>query len=163
MPRKYRIIGSLFVLLLALDQASKAVIEHFFFLHESKEVIPGFFNLTYVQNRGAAFGMFDTLPWAATIFVIIALIAIVVTLLYIRRIEAREVWNPVSFALILTGAAGNLIDRFRLGSVVDFLDFYYRGWHWPAFNVADSCITIGVTLLAIKILLDGKTIDEGET
>jgi signal peptidase II len=163
MSRKYRIIGSLFVILLALDQASKAVIEHFFLLHESREVISGFFNLTYVQNRGAAFGMFGTLPWAATIFVIVALIAIVVIFLYIRQIKAREVWTPVSFALILTGAIGNLIDRFRLGSVVDFLDFYYRGWHWPAFNVADSCITIGVTLLAIKILLDGKTTVEGGT
>jgi signal peptidase II len=157
MPRKYRIIGLLFVFLLALDQASKAVIERFFFLHESSEVIPGFFNLTYVRNRGAAFGMFGTLPWAATIFVIIALIAIVIILLYIRQIKAREVWTPACFALILTGAVGNLIDRFRLGSVVDFLDFYYRGWHWPAFNVADSCITIGVILLAIKILIDGET------
>jgi signal peptidase II len=162
MPRKYRIIGSLFVFLLALDQASKAVIERFFFLHESREVIPRFFNLTYVQNKGAAFGMFGTLPWAATIFVIIALIAIVIILLYIRQIKAGEVWMPVCFALILTGAAGNLIDRFRLGSVVDFLDFYYRGWHWPAFNVADSCITIGVTLMAIKILLDRETtVNEG--
>jgi signal peptidase II len=157
MPRKYWIIGSLFVLLLALDQASKAVIERFFFLHESREVIPGFFNLSYVQNRGAAFGMFGTLPGAATIFVVVAFIAIVIILFYIRRISAREVWTPVSFALILTGAVGNLIDRFRLGSVVDFLDFYYRGWHWPAFNVADSCISIGVILLAIKILMDGQT------
>ena len=65
MPRKYRIIGSLFVFLLALDQASKAVIERFFFLHESREVIPGFFNLTYVRNRGAAFGMLGTLPWVS--------------------------------------------------------------------------------------------------
>jgi signal peptidase II len=158
MPRKYRIIGSLFVFLLALDQGSKAVIERFFFLHESKEVIPGFFNLTYVQNRGAAFGMFGTLPWAATIFVIIALIVIVIILFYMRQIAGRVVWTPVYFALILTGAVGNLIDRFRLGSVVDFLDFYYRDWHWPAFNVADSCITIGVTLLAIKILLGGDTV-----
>ena len=116
-----------------------------------------------MQNKGAAFGLLGTLPGAATLFVIIALIAIVLILLYIRQIKAREVWTPVCFALILTGAVGNLIDRFRLGSVVDFLDFYYRGWHWPAFNVADACITIGVMLLAIKILFDGGTaIKEGD-
>ena len=161
MQRKYWIIGIIFAFFLGLDQASKCLIERFFFVHESREVIPGFFNITYVLNKGAAFGLFGTLPGAATLFVIIALIAIALILMYIRQIQAREVWAPVCFALILTGAAGNLFDRFRLGSVVDFLDFYYLGWHWPAFNVADTCITIGVTLLAIRILLDGgKTIKE---
>jgi signal peptidase II len=163
MQRKYWIIGIIFALLLALDQASKCLIERFYFVHESREVIPGFFNITYVQNKGAAFGLFGTLPGAAILFVIIALIAIALILLYIRQIQAREVWTPVCFALILTGAVGNVIDRFRLGSVVDFLDFYYFGWHWPAFNVADACITIGVTLLAIRILFDGGTaIKEGD-
>jgi signal peptidase II len=161
MQRKYWIAGSIFAFLLALDQASKCLIQRFFFVHESKEIIPGFFNITYVQNKGAAFGLLGTLPGASTLFVIIALMAIVLILMYIRQIKEEDVWILLCFALILTGAVGNLIDRFRLGSVVDFLDVYYRGWHWPAFNVADSCITIGVILLAIKILLDGgKTAKE---
>ena len=152
MKRKYIIWLIVFCDLLALDQATKHLIEHSFSLHQIREVIPGLFAITHVQNTGAAFGLLADLPQSATIFVVISLMAIVLILAYFRWIKEQEVWTPLCLSLVLTGAVGNLIDRFRLGAVVDFLDFQYSGWHWPAFNVADASITIGVILLAIKIL-----------
>jgi signal peptidase II len=156
MKRKYLILLIVFVICLALDQASKLLIERHIPLHQAIEVIPGFFAIVHVENRGAAFGMLAGLPGAGTLFVVISLIAIVLICAYFRWLKDEEVWSPLCLALVLTGAVGNLIDRFRLGSVVDFLDVYYRGWHWPAFNVADASITIGVLLLALKILLGEK-------
>jgi signal peptidase II len=152
MKRKYRILAICFFCLLALDQATKLLIVRHIPLHHAIDVIPGFFAIAHVENRGAAFGLLAHLPAAGTLFVVVSLIAILFICVYFRWIEEQEVWNPICLALILTGAVGNLIDRLRLGSVVDFLDVYYRGWHWPAFNVADSCITVGVLLLALKIL-----------
>lgn len=156
MKKKYIILLIVFCILLTLDQGTKHLIEHFFPLHQIREVIPGFFAITHVQNTGAAFGLLAGLPAAAIIFVIISLMAITLILAYFHWIKDQEVWTPLCLSLVLTGAAGNLIDRFRLGSVIDFLDFQYRGWHWPAFNVADASITIGVILLAIKILWGEK-------
>jgi signal peptidase II len=156
MKKKYRILLIVFVILLALDQASKLLIERHFPLYQSRQVIQGFFAITHVQNRGAAFGLLANLPGAGTLFVIISLLAIALIITYFRSIKAKEVWTPLCLALVLTGAMGNLIDRFRLGGVVDFLDVYYKGWHWPAFNVADASITIGVLLLALKILWGEK-------
>ena len=156
MKRKYSIMLIVFCILLALDQASKLVIDHYVPMHQSREVITGFFNIVHVQNRGAAFGFLSHIPGAAHIFLITSLIAIALILVYFRWIKEGEVWTPICLSLVLTGAVGNLIDRFRLGSVIDFFDFHYAGWHWPAFNVADASITIGVVLLAIKILLGEK-------
>jgi signal peptidase II len=156
MKRKYWILLIVFVILLVLDQASKVLIERNVLLHQAIEIIPGFFAIVHVQNRGAAFGLLAGLPGAGTFFVIISLIAIVLICAYFHWIKDNEVWTPLCLALVLTGAVGNLLDRFRLGSVVDFLDVQYRGQHWPAFNVADSCITVGVLLLALKILWGEK-------
>jgi signal peptidase II len=156
MKRKYRILVIIFVICLALDQASKLLIERHIPLHQARDIIPGLFAIVHVQNKGAAFGMLAGIPGAGTFFVVISLIAIVFICVYFRWVKEEEVWTPLCLALVLTGAVGNLIDRFRLGSVVDFLDVQYRGWHWPAFNVADSCITIGVLLLALKILWGEK-------
>jgi signal peptidase II len=154
MKRKHWILLIVFCLLLALDQGSKLAIERSLPLYHSREVevIPGFFTITHVQNRGAAFGLLGNVPGAGTIFVIVSLVAICLILIYVRQIKEGESWVPLCLSLVLAGAAGNLIDRFRLGSVVDFLDFHYGGWHWPAFNVADASITVGVVLLALKIL-----------
>ncbi len=156
MKRKYWILLICFVILLVLDQASKVLIESHVPLHHAIEIIPGFFAIVHVENRGAAFGLLAGLSGAGTFFVVISLIAIVLICAYFRWIKDDEVWTPFCLALVLTGAVGNLIDRFRLGSVVDFLDVQYKGWHWPAFNVADSCITVGVLLLALKILWGEK-------
>ena len=156
MKRKYRILLIVFCILLVLDQVSKLVIDQYVPLHQSREVIAGLFNIVHVQNKGAAFGLLAHIPGAAHIFVITSLIAIVLILVYFRLVKDREVWTPLCLSMILAGAVGNLIDRFRLGSVIDFLDFHYKGWHWPAFNVADASITIGVILLALKILWGEK-------
>jgi len=156
MKRKYRILLIVFCILLALDQASKLLIERYFPLYQAREVIPGFFAIAHVQNRGAAFGLLADLPAAGILFVVISLIAIALIIAYFRWIKEEEVWIPLCLALVLTGAMGNLIDRLRLGVVVDFLDCHYKGWHWPAFNVADASITIGVLLLAIKVLWGEK-------
>ena len=112
----------------------------------SYPVYPGIFQLTLVKNSGVAFGLFK----GYSIPVTIATIAMIVGLLWslIRRSESKRFLFSLSFAFILGGAAGNLIDRFRFGGVIDFLDFRV----WPVFNVADSCITIGAALLAWQIL-----------
>ena len=163
MKKKYSILVVTFCILLAADQASKLLIAHYVPLHHSRVVIPGFFALVHVQNKGAAFGLLAHIPAASTIFVVISLIAVALILVYFRSVKPGEVWTPFSLSLIVTGAVGNLIDRFRVGRVVDFLDFHYHGWHWPAFNVADASITIGVILLALKILWGQQEGAEKET
>ncbi len=152
MKRNYRIVLIIFVLLLALDQGSKLYIERHVPLYHSTEAIAGFLNITHVQNKGAAFSLLAEREGATIIFIVVSCVAIVLILYYLRRIEEGELWTPLCLSLILTGAVGNLIDRFRLGGVVDFLDFHYKGWHWPAFNVADASISIGVILFAMKVL-----------
>ncbi|RLB07173.1 MAG: signal peptidase II [Deltaproteobacteria bacterium] len=156
MKRKYRILLIIFTLLLALDQSSKFYIERNLPLHYSIVAINGVLNITHVQNRGAAFGLMANRQGSSTFFILISFLVIAFILYYFRRIEQGQLWTPFCLSLILTGAVGNLIDRFRLGGVVDFLDFHYKSWHWPAFNVADASITIGVLFLALKILYGGK-------
>jgi signal peptidase II len=156
MKRKYQILLIVFCILLVLDQVSKLAIEYSLTLHNARVIVPGIFAITHVQNKGAAFGLLAHIPGAAHIFVITSLIAIALILVYFRLVKDREVWTPLCLSMILAGAVGNLIDRFRLGSVIDFLDFHYKGWHWPAFNVADASITVGVILLALKILWGEK-------
>jgi signal peptidase II len=119
-------------------------------------IIDGFFSLTLVMNPGLAFGMLGGVPetfrWVVGLLSIGAVV--VLALLAARLLVGGGVWTRVALGLIFGGAAGNLIDRVRFGAVVDYLDFYYRGYHWPAFNVADSAITVGVTVLAIRMLMD---------
>ena len=106
-----------------------------------------FFNLVLVMNPGASFSFLaDAGGWQRWFFIVLAL-AISVWLLVLLRQHARERLMPAALALVLGGALGNVIDRFRFGAVVDFLDFHVAGWNWPAFNVADSAITVGVILL----------------
>jgi len=122
----------------------------------SVPVIDGFFSLTLVMNPGLAFGMLgglpETLRWMVGLLSIGAVVILAV--LAARLLVGGGLWTRLALGLIFGGAAGNLIDRVRFGAVVDFLDFYLRGYHWPAFNVADSAITVGVTVLAIRMLMD---------
>jgi signal peptidase II len=117
-------------------------------------LIPGFFNLTYVRNSGAAFGLFADLPSAvrAPLFTAVSVGALVLLLFLLRGLRPEQWGLRVALASVLGGAIGNLIDRVRHGDVVDFLDVHWRGYHWPAFNVADSCITLGVAVLLISSL-----------
>lgn len=144
----------LIFLVVALDQASKLWIVGHFSLYETLPLIPGLFNLTYLTNTGAAFGMLagEQALWRQLFFVGVGVVALgAITYLY-RRLRGASVWYGIALALIAGGAIGNLIDRLRLGSVIDFLDFYIRGHHWPAFNIADSAITVGVAIFLIMNL-----------
>ena len=156
MKLKYRLLLVTFIGLLVLDQGSKLCVERYVPLHYSREVIKGILNITHIQNPGAAFGLMADHRQSFYLFTAITLAAIGVLIYYFRRVSERDRLISVALSLIITGAVGNLIDRLRLGAVVDFLDFHYKYWHWPAFNVADAAITIGLSLLAIKLLWGGR-------
>lgn len=141
------------VAVLVLDQLTKAVVAATIPLHSSIQVVQGFFDLTHVKNRGAAFGLFATIesPLRALFLNSVAFLVFFAVLVYAMKSSATWVRLQVGLALILGGAIGNLVDRIRFGSVTDFLDFYIGSHRWPAFNVADSAISVGVCLLALDI------------
>jgi signal peptidase II len=133
----------------ALDQLTKTWIASSLDLYETVPVIPGFFSLTHITNTGAAFGfMAGKDAWRHTFFQVVSVVALGVLIYLFRSSSARTLSFFWGCALILGGASGNLIDRLRHRSVTDFLDFYVDTLHWPAFNVADSAITLGGVLLA---------------
>ena len=133
------------ILLLALlDQASKILVLLFIPFQESMVVVPGFFNLTHVYNTGAAFGMLHD---SNLLFILVSTVAFISLVLMRRHFEGSLMnWG---WMLLLSGIIGNVIDRLRLGHVVDFLDFQFGTYHWPSFNVADSCICIAAGLFLI--------------
>jgi signal peptidase II len=122
------------------------------------EVIHGFFNLVHVRNTGGAFGIFggEKGGLGSLLFVLVSLIAIGSILFLFVRLREDEKTLSLSLSLVLSGAIGNLIDRLRLGEVVDFLDFYLFSYHWPAFNIADSAICLGIGLMALELLIKDK-------
>lgn len=135
--------------IIAVDQASKQWVLDSFRLHEMRQVT-GFFNLVLVYNSGAAFSFLAGAGgWQKWFFVSLAL-GISIWLLTLLRQHADERLLPLAVSLILAGALGNMIDRLRFDAVVDFLDFHLAGYHWPAFNVADSAITVGVALMLLQ-------------
>jgi signal peptidase II len=144
---------------LVLDRWTKALILNRFGLNESISVIDGLFNITYVQNTGVAFGIFSSIASPAKTLLLSAftVFAAVVVVTFSVRSSARNRLLQIALALILGGALGNLYDRIAYGYVVDFLEFYFRTYHWPSFNVADSAISIGVVLLAIEIFRSNET------
>jgi signal peptidase II len=151
---------SLFILLLVigLDQFTKILTVSNFTLYESLEIIPGFFSLTYLTNKGAAFGFLAGVDasWRHYFFLILASVALVLLLVAWFRLRKEHRFYGPALALIAGGAIGNVIDRVRLGAVVDFLDFYVAGHHWPAFNVADSAILVGVVLFLLSNYLEER-------
>ena len=152
MRRKLFLVGGLAGLVTFLDQALKAWVQHAFRLYESRPVIEGFFHLTYVRNPGAAFGLFvgQGPVFRQVFFVGITAVALVAIGVAVARLDARRRWTLGALGLVAGGAVGNLIDRVRLGEVVDFLDVFWRQYHWPAFNLADSAITAGVAMLLLE-------------
>lgn len=147
------------VIPLIIDIITKNLIKSKLMLYDAMPVIDGFFNIVYVLNPGAAFSFLHDMneSYRRLFFITVTIIAIFVVL-YIFAREKSKI-NTAGFALILSGAIGNLIDRIVIGKVVDFLDFYYKTYHFPAFNVADSCITIGVALIIIDMLFFSKKRD----
>jgi signal peptidase II len=150
--RKFHFLIALGVV--ALDRVSKLVIAKYIPLHDSIPVVPDFFRLTHVENRGAAFGLFADSPseWKIGVLVLFSIIALVVVSALLWRNSHSMNTTGVGLALILGGAVGNLWDRLVSGQVLDFLLFYIGKYQWPAFNVADSAIVIGAGLLVIEIL-----------
>jgi signal peptidase II len=151
------------VVVLVLDQASKWTVTQTLALGETRRILPGLFNLTHLRNRGAAFGLFAD---AESVAVVISLIVFsVVALVLVLVLLWRGVASPLSgwgLGLILGGALGNLFDRLRNGSVVDFLDFHLGPYHWPAFNVADSAIVMGAAMLMLELFWSRHRIHKSE-
>lgn len=150
---------ALILLVVVLDQASKLWIVGHFSLYETLPVVPGFFNLTYLTNTGAAFGFLAGNPsaWRQVFFIVVGVAALAGIVFLYRRLRNTSAWYVAALGLIAGGAAGNLIDRVRLGSVIDFLDVYIGAHHWPAFNLADSAITVGVGIfLVYNLFFDRK-------
>ena len=144
----------LVVFILFLDRWTKWLIAVRLVLNETVPVIDGFLNITYVQNTGVAFGILSSIssPAKTIMLSVFTAFAAGVVIVYSLRSSPRNHLLQVALALILGGALGNLYDRLAYGYVIDFLEFYVGSYHWPAFNVADSAITIGVGLLAIEII-----------
>src|SRR5436190_23420276 len=150
-----RRLGYLTVMLmiLAVDQCTKWLVARSLDLHEYRPLVDGLLSLSHVRNRGAAFGILSDadLPYQAILFAGLSLAALLAIAVYAWRLPATARLPQTALALILGGAFGNLIDRVRLGYVVDFVHLYWRAYQWPDFNVADSAITIGVTPLVLDI------------
>ena len=133
-----------------LDQLTKYIASTSLEMHQPIAVMP-MFNWTLMHNTGAAFSFLaDAGGWQRWFFAVIAVVVSVVIFLWIKRLEQHEKWQAIALALILGGALGNVIDRIWLGYVVDFIQVYYQQWYWPAFNIADSAISIGVVMIIIE-------------
>lgn len=144
------------IAVIALDQVTKLIVVRTLPLHETVPVIRGLFNLLHLRNRGIAFGLLNR-PGSDSIFFFLTVMTIGAVLLMIfwfSRLTREERKIKLGLSLIIGGAVGNLIDRLRLGEVIDFLDFYVGAYHWPAFNVADSAITIGTLWLAVTLIFE---------
>ena len=135
---------------LLLDQVTKIYIDSRFQLYESVTVIENFFHITYVRNPGAAFGLLADSAVRIPFFISISVLAGIGILWYLRKVDPADRWQHAALGLIFSGAVGNLIDRVRLGEVIDFLDVHWYQYHWPAFNVADSAICVGVGLMLVR-------------
>jgi signal peptidase II len=145
-------------IIVAADQATKAIVRTTLPLHGSVNVVPGFADLTQVRNTGAAFGLLNAVefPFKPAVMMLAAVAALVGIAWYAASLPADQRITRVGLALILGGAVGNLIDRVTMGYVVDFVDVYWGNYHFWAFNVADSAITVGVGLMLLEVLGAGR-------
>ncbi len=161
MKKKYLILLSTVAVTVLLDIITKAYIDSTMSLHESVVVIRGFFNITYVRNPGAAFSFLASASpgFRSVFFLTVTVLAIILVLYYIVKSKADEPLMIFALSLILSGALGNFIDRVRLGEVIDFIDVYISTYHWPAFNVADSAITVGAFLMLFVLFKRPKEHD----
>jgi len=146
---KWKFVSGWLAAIVILDQLTKFIVDRSMPLHHSIPIIDGFFNLTYVRNTGAAFGIFSG---SAELFrrpflIVMSILASLFIVTMMKRLAETETGLITGLSFILGGAIGNLIDRVFYGEVIDFLDVYWRDYHWPAFNVADSFITIGVGIM----------------
>ncbi len=152
---KYTVVLSIAGVAVLVDQITKWYIRQHFALYESLSVVDSFFRITYARNAGGAFGLLNqgARVWRLPFFLMASCVAVVVLLMFVRRVQPGQWWLLVALGSILGGALGNLIDRMMSGEVTDFLDVYWRDYHWPTFNVADSCITVGMVILVVYSLV----------
>ena len=159
--RRYSILSCVVLTIIVVDQVTKAYIDSSMHLHQSISIIPGYFNLTYIRNPGAAFGIMGT--WSSgfrlVFFFLTSVLAMGLLFTIFMRLEPGDWWGQLTIASIFGGAIGNFIDRLQYGEVIDFLDFYINGYHWPAFNVADSAISIGVVSLLLLFAFEKRKPD----
>lgn len=158
LQRKYLILLCLSGLMISLDQLSKIYVHTQFQLHESLSVIPPFFNITYVRNYGAAFGFLAQAPetFRDLFFLSVPPLACAIIVALLRSVENTDTRQIVALSLVFAGAIGNYIDRLQFRYVIDFFDFQYKAFSWPAFNIADMCIVIGVFSLIYLMLRESK-------
>ena len=149
MSAKWKFVSGWLAAIVILDQLTKFIVDRTMHLHQSMPLIDGLFSLTYVRNTGAAFGIF---AGSAEVFrrpflIVVSILASLFIVNMMNRLAEKETGLRTGLSFILGGAIGNLIDRVFYGEVIDFLDVYWRDYHWPAFNIADSFITIGVGIM----------------
>ena len=157
--RRYGLLALIVLTVVVLDQLTKWLVTGSMRLHESTSIIPDFFSLTYIRNSGAAFGILagSHSGFRLVFFGLTSVLALVLLGTIYMRLSPADWIGQVSVASIFGGAVGNLIDRIRAGEVIDFLDFSLWGHHWPAFNVADAAITVGVGFLIVHFFTHKET------
>jgi signal peptidase II len=155
---RYLLLGMIAVIVIVADQVTKYSIVQSMRLHESIPIVPNLFSLTYIRNPGAAFGLLagSSNAFRMVFFGMTSLFALALLGTILFRLPEKDWIGQLSIAGILGGAIGNLIDRLRFGEVIDFLDVYIESYHWPAFNVADSAITVGVVCLIVHFAFERK-------
>jgi signal peptidase II len=174
MKLKYLLLAAISGAIITIDQASKMYVHTHFSLHESVEILKNFFNITYVRNEGAAFGFLaESHPMFREMFFLsMPPIALLIILAILRNVAERDRWTIVSLSMVFGGAIGNYIDRLRFRFVVDFLDFYVmldpnalppKRYVWPAFNIADMAIVVGVGILIFLEFTKDRVTDEVPT
>ena len=153
-PNKYIRLAIVAGLVVLADQISKTLILKYLSLHQSIPVVAGVFDITHIRNPGGAFGLMANMSVfvRSIVFLFISSVAVGLILYFYHKTPRSHTFLSTGFALIFGGAVGNLIDRVRFGSVVDFLDFYIGDYHWPAFNIADSAITVGIFIFIYHLL-----------
>ena len=159
---RYTLASVWAVAIIVIDQVTKLMVHNLMQVWTGKQIIPGFFNLVHVLNKGAAWGFLDdeSIDWQRPMFIAVSVMAVVIIGWMMRTIDDRDKWMITGLGMIVGGAVGNAIDRAWLGYVIDFLDFYVNSYHWPAFNVADSALTVGAGCIIISMLFNRKTKSE---
>jgi signal peptidase II len=162
MTPKLRFFLICFAIAYPLDQLTKRWIVEAFYYGESLVVIPGFFDLTHVRNPGGAFSMLAgaSADWRLPFFLTAGAVAVALLLVFYRRLPARARLSAAALGMILGGALGNLTDRVVYGEVIDWLDVHLGAYTWPTFNVADSCVVVGVAVLILEVFLYGEELEE---
>jgi len=157
-PSRYLVLSMIGFAIVIIDQVTKYWVMQSMRLHESIPVVPNLFSVTYIRNPGAAFGLLagSSNAFRMVFFGLTSLFALALLGTILFRLPEKDWIGQLSIAGILGGAIGNLIDRLRFGEVIDFLDVYVEAYHWPAFNVADSAISVGVVCLIIHFAFERK-------